>query len=190
MQQEIEIEFKILLTKDEFQRLLTDLPFPKKAITQTNYYFETDQFHLKNKRCALRIREKNRLFTATLKEPHSEGILETHDRLTENEANHWINGNIDYSKPTIRKLKQKEIPIDKLSYLGKLLTKRRNFKEGDICYFLDCNTYNGKVDYELEIESPSKKKGLRVLRQLIEAYSIKQKHTPNKIERFFQTLNL
>src|SRR5690625_1804650 len=153
MQQEVEIEFKMLLTKEEFQLLQTNLPFPKAVIEQTNYYFETDQFHLKQKQCALRVRKKNSSYTATLKEPHLQGILETHDPLTEIEAINWINGNIDQDKHTIRKLKQKGIPIHTLVYVGKLHTLRKEFKEEDICYFLDCNTYNEKVDYEIEIES-------------------------------------
>ncbi|WP_212685903.1 CYTH domain-containing protein, partial [Salmonella enterica] len=83
MAQEIEIEFKNLLTEEEYLKLLSNLPFPKYSQTQTNYYFETEDFSLKAHGSALRIREKNGNYTLTLKETHELGLLETHDALTE-----------------------------------------------------------------------------------------------------------
>src|SRR5690625_3099304 len=93
MAQEIEIEYKVLLTKKEFEKIASSLPFSANSVTQVNHYFETNQFNFKKQQSALRIREKNNKYTLTLKQPHEEGILETHDQLTEEEYNHWINGN-------------------------------------------------------------------------------------------------
>src|SRR5690625_341571 len=134
MTQEIEIEFKILLTKKEYDRLLKHMPFPKTATEQINYYFETKQFHLKEKGCAFRIREKNGSYVATVKEPHPEGLLETHDILTEKEAQSWLQGNLDHTKATITRLSNKGIKMEQIVYFGKLLTKRRQFKDKNIHY--------------------------------------------------------
>src|SRR5690625_1656793 len=90
MTQQIEIEFKTMLTKSQFNFLLTQLPFPINPIMQTNHYFETNEFSLRSKQAALRIREKATTYTLTLKEPHEEGLLETSERLTKTEMNEWL----------------------------------------------------------------------------------------------------
>lgn len=59
MAQEIEIELKQLLMKEEFEQLkqhfqLKDSDFH----TQTNHYFDTPQFDIKSQFAALRMREK------------------------------------------------------------------------------------------------------------------------------------
>ncbi|MFP3488877.1 CYTH domain-containing protein, partial [Staphylococcus sp. SIMBA_130] len=61
---------------------------------QINHYFETKEFSLKELGCAIRIREKDGKYTLTLKEPHPDGLLETHDLLTKQEALNWMNGTI------------------------------------------------------------------------------------------------
>ncbi len=58
MSQEIEIEYKNLLTKDEFNSLLSNLSFPRKGQVQINYYFETADLALRNKLSALKIKKK------------------------------------------------------------------------------------------------------------------------------------
>ncbi|MGM8212679.1 CYTH domain-containing protein [Virgibacillus sp. W0430] len=187
MSQEIEIEYKVLLTKQEYTRLLKALPFNNESLKQTNYYFETSPLSLKDKGCALRIREKNNTFCLTLKEPHSEGILETHDELTEKEACSWLANNINKNKHTIQRLIAKGVNVESLNYYGKLITERRQFQQEDIVYVLDYSTYNGYSDYELEIEAPNKEVGITAFQKIITDYSIIGKKTPNKIARFFQT---
>src|SRR5690625_2716737 len=92
MAEEIEIEFKTLINEEDFERLRTKLPFFEKPIIQTNYYFDTIDYSLKRQPCALRIREKENNYTLTLKQPHQDGILETHDKLTKKEFTQWIHG--------------------------------------------------------------------------------------------------
>src|SRR5690625_5863964 len=104
MTQEIEIEYKNLLTEDEFNLLLSTLPFSKECQVQKNYYFETNNFALRGKLSALRIREKKGSYQLTLKEPHPEGHLETHDFLTEKEALSWLHGNIIEKRHVFKQL--------------------------------------------------------------------------------------
>lgn len=187
MSQEIEIEYKVLLTKEEYKRLLASLPFDTSVYEQTNHYFETSPLSLKDKGCALRIREKNNVYQLTLKEPHPDGLLETHNQLTKKEACSWFNNNIDKDKHPIKRLINKGINVDELMYYGTLKTERRQFKESGIIYVLDYSTYNGHVDWELEMEAPSKEIGRNAFHKLLKKFSITHKHTPNKIARFFQT---
>ena len=59
MKQEIEIEFKNIITQEEFKQLLYTFSIKDEDfITQENHYFDTETFSLKNNGCALRIRKK------------------------------------------------------------------------------------------------------------------------------------
>ena len=185
--QEIEIEFKNLLTKEEFERLLVTLDFPEKSQTQINHYFETKDFRLSKEACALRIREKNGQYQLTLKEPHPEGLLETHDTLTEQEALNWLQGNIIVKEHTKKQLEQLNIQIGNLVYYGSLTTERRQVHYKDVLIVLDYSSYNGHSDYEFELEAPSREIGLQTFNTLLNENSIIIKETPNKIQRFFST---
>lgn len=189
MSQEIEIEFKNLLTEAEFNLLLTVLPFPTKATQQTNYYFETNHMDLKRLRSALRIRKANNTYRLTLKEPHDIGLLETHDELTEEEAFQWIKGAPTQTTHVFKQLQLKHIHLNELKYFGKLTTHRRTYKtDAGVLIVLDDSAYNGYVDYELEVEAPAEYIGLNVFDSILNDYQIIKKPTPNKIERFFSTL--
>lgn len=185
MTQEIEIEYKNLLTEAEYKRLLTGLPFPEEAQVQVNHYFETGDFALKKLGCALRIREKNGRFISTLKEPHPRGLLETHDTLTHQEAAHWMNGNVTLKENISKRFTCKTISEENLVYYGSLTTNRRELTCRDVLMVLDYSTYHGNDDYELEIEAQSETAGLEAMKQLMKKFSINKRKTPNKIQRFF-----
>lgn len=186
--QEIEIEYKNLLIKDEFNRLLEQLPFPEKGQTQTNHYFETEDFSLKKLGCALRIREKNGTYTLTLKEPNATGLLETHDKLTAEEADAWINGKPSNENNTAKRIAEKGITVENLVYLGSLQTKRRELTYNQTVLVLDYSTYHGHADYELEIEAASETAGQETMRKFLTEFGIEKRHTPNKIQRFFDSI--
>lgn len=187
MSQEIEIEYKVLLTKSQYDRLSNELPFPK-AVTQVNYYFETKDFALKAHRSALRIRKKGNDFVLTLKEPHAEGILETHDVLTEEEFIQWKNGNPIAKPHTNKRFHKMGISVEQLRYYGALTTERKMFSEQNIDYFLDKSYYNKIVDYELEMEAPTQELGMKAFQTILHKYGIEKQTPITKIERFFYSL--
>lgn len=189
MAQEIEIEFKVLLSEDQYERLATSLPFPKVPVTQINHYFETDDFALRSQKSALRIREKRGKYFLTLKELHEEGILETHDELNKEEFASWLNGQPIPKRHTTERLKLLGIAVNEFKYFGALTTERKTFTGGEIHYFLDKSYYHDTVDYELEIEAPNKEKGLRAFRAILNKYRIERKKPITKIERFFHSLH-
>lgn len=188
MAQEIEIEYKNLLTEKEFKHLLHAFPFPKSGTWQTNYYFDTSGFSLKAKGAALRIREKDGQYVLTLKEPHPDGLLESHDSLTDDEAKHWINGNPIEKSQVCTQLNLLDINLADLVYYGNLATKRYETSYRGTLLVLDYSEYNGTSDYELEIEAKSKAEGLSMLHSVINDYGVTEKETPNKIKRFFTSL--
>ncbi len=188
MEQEIEIEFKVLLPKDKFNQILNTLNFPAKPFTQINYYFETPDLQLKKHHAALRIRKKNSNYIVTLKEPHSQGILETHDRISETAFNNAINHNHLVAPNCFKQLDKMNIKIDEITYIGSLKTERYEYTDSHLIYVLDKSFYNQKIDYELEIEAPSRSIGLDKFNELIARFNIKELPPITKIERFFNSL--
>ena len=188
MSQEIEIEYKNLLTIDEYKRLFRKLPFPEIGQEQVNYYFETIDFALRKNSCALRIREKNKIYQLTLKEPHPQGLLETHDLLTKSEALSWLKGHIIEKEHIKKQLATFNISFKNLLYFGSLTTIRREVKYNNVLLVLDQSTYNGQTDYEFELEANTVDIGLQVFNDLLHEHKIVKKDTPNKIQRFFTTI--
>lgn len=188
MMKEIEIEYKNLLTKEEFNLLLQKYPFPKESQTQTNYYFDTKDRLLAKNCHALRIREKGNTFTLTLKQPHGTNILETHDSLTKEEALAWMNGNIVSKKATATQLKKINVDPKHLMFLGSLKTERYEYTNNHIIMVLDVSIYNGHMDYELEIEAQNEQEGIDFFNAVLNDNDIVKRETPNKIQRFIATL--
>lgn len=188
MKQEIEIEYKVLLSNNKFDQILDSLNFPAEPFTQTNYYFETSDLKLKEFNSALRIRKKNSDYIVTLKEPHPEGILETHDKILEEDFNNAIYRNELSAPNCTRQLQKMNISLDNIEYIGFLTTERYEFTEDSLIYVLDKSFYNDNVDYELEIEAPSQVIGIKKFNELISRFNIKKVPSITKIERFFNTL--
>ncbi|WP_226576979.1 CYTH domain-containing protein [Halobacillus litoralis] len=187
MTQEIEIEFKNLLTKDEYEQVYHFLPFKSvELIEQTNYYFETEDQKLKQQGSALRIRKKNDQWTLTLKQPHEKGLLETHDSLTEEEANLWIQDKMTEKPAVFKQLHELGIHIDDLHYLGSLTTRRKEVEHEGATVVLDHSLYYDQEDYELEVEAKSHTDGKRVIKQILTACNIPERKTDNKIKRFYK----
>ncbi|MFC4403258.1 CYTH domain-containing protein [Gracilibacillus xinjiangensis] len=191
MSHEIEIEFKNLLTKQEFA-LFHDFfqSFSKKQITQINHYFETPSFSLKNKGAALRIREKGNDFTVTLKQPNPDGagLLETHQVISAHETTDWFDNKINPDHELATALTRLGIKITQLRYGGKLQTNRTEFEYKDTLVVLDHSFYNGQEDYELELECKEENYGESIFNELLKKFAIPRRKTMNKIERFYHTL--
>src|SRR5699024_2622220 len=112
-----------------------------------NYYFETENFALKNFHSALRIREKDGAYTLTLKQPHPEGILETHDDLSQEELQQWLKGNAVSKTNISRQLATMDITENDFIYFRVLDIVRYCFKQDDIIYVLNKSIYNGMTEY-------------------------------------------
>ncbi|TCT22403.1 uncharacterized protein YjbK [Melghiribacillus thermohalophilus] len=186
--QEVEIEFKNMLTKDEYHSLIKKLHLSEsQSNVQTNYYFETENFQLKQHNAALRIREKDGKYQCTLKQPRAYGLLETHDWLTKEECSEWISGNVTLKENVGKRLKEMGISSRQLVYQGKLITRRIETPWRDCTLVLDHSQYKGTEDFELELEATEYKKGRAVFLALLTNMQIPARNTPNKIERFFKS---
>ncbi|MGN8644592.1 CYTH domain-containing protein [Gracilibacillus sp. HCP3S3_G5_1] len=191
MAQEIEIEFKNLLTENEYQQLVQHFcTYGLIETRQKNHYFETADFQLKKQHSALRIREKEGQFQLTLKQPNPDGpgLLETHCHLTSKEAQRWIDGQICWKEEIGTALNSLRIDIQDLKYGGMLETYRLECNCNHTTVVLDKSHYNGYTDYELELEAESEQHGRKVFQELLTAHHIPKRKTANKIERFYHTL--
>lgn len=187
MSQEIEIEFKNLLTLKEFNSLkkrlqITDSDF----FLQENHYFDTEDFSLKNLGCALRIREKKDKDELTLKEPAQEGLLETTQLLSIEEKEMMFQQGRLPEGPVKKQLTKLNIPLEEILYFGSLTTERaeKNYKGGIIV--LDYSTYLNQHDFELEYEVSDMKTGHLVFTELLKGENIPIRKTANKICRFYE----
>ncbi|QHS21698.1 CYTH domain-containing protein [Virgibacillus sp. MSP4-1] len=189
MHEEIEIEFKNMLTRAEYHNLLNAFHLDKQtALKQVNHYFETNDLHLKNKGSALRIRKKNGRYVFTLKEPHQDGLLETHADISSHDLTSCKNGTMLVPENIKKRLIALEIPVDQLKYMGELQTLRLE-KEWHTCLLVfDHSFYADTEDFELELEAPGLEYGREVFDQLLRDFNIKEKPTKNKIQRFFDAI--
>lgn len=185
MTQEIEIEFKNLLTKEEY--LVLKDSYPDQDITsQENHYFDTPSFHLKEMGSALRIREKSDGSQLTLKQPVEEGILETHQKLTPSEARDMLEKGGLLPGAVSDLLLQLGIPVQEIIHFGSLRTDRIEVPYENNLLVLDHSTYLNKEDFELEFEVTDRIEGEHIFKKLLSRYKIPVRKTDNKIKRFYQ----
>lgn len=182
----IEIEFKNMITTDEFTALMNFLNLRSEDFSeQENHYFDTPDFLLKEKGSALRIRQKYGSFELTLKQPHPEGLLETNEDLSESEAAEMIQtGNIPREQ-TKKSLEELGIKTDNLRYFGTLTTKRAEKEYNKGLAVLDHSRYLNKEDFEIEFEVDDRKEGQMVFLNLLQQLNIPVRKTENKIKRFY-----
>ncbi|KOS66729.1 hypothetical protein AEA09_18550 [Lysinibacillus contaminans] len=190
MAQQLEIEFKNLITKHQYEQLLQEFQIPRDAIhRQTNHYFDTPENSLKSLKSGLRIRQIGSYFECTLKEKSAEHAhLETTDEITAEQAEQMLQGKGFFAPEVAKRLDSHNIAIDKLALFGSLTTDRVEipYKEGllvfDHSYYLQCD------DYEVEYESNDVKKGNIIFDEFLHQYGIEKQKTDKKIARFMKAL--
>lgn len=176
-----------MLTVDEFIQLkyffnLTDKDFFK----QINHYFDTPLFTLKNNKQALRIREKNKLYEMTLKQPASIGLLETNELISKQQCEHMLTtGEIPDGK--IKSLVQSQLNEQEMvAYFGSLTTIRAETDYMNGLIVLDNSSYLNTEDYELEYEVSNIELGQKHFDALLESQTIPKRTTKNKLVRFYE----
>ena len=183
----LEFEKKVMLSEEEYCFLKDYLYAKGKTTVQRNYYYDTDDFALTRQGITCRIREKDGVCLATIKE-------------------HQIKGS-DCSVETSCSVKDRyddRIFSDMaISYQGCLETKRLTASpQAGIVVMLDQNSYLGMVDYELEIEYDkelayrAEAELAKIMTRLIEKrilcapkdFERYMSRCQNKAERFFKRL--
>lgn len=186
--QQIEIEFKNMLSEKEFLRLIEAFQLKEDSlVTQLNYYFDTPDFLLKSHHAALRIREKEKRFELTLKEPLDEGLLETTELLDNETALNFIHQNGRFPPgEVLNQLQKYLLDIRNIQCFGFLRTDRVELDYEGGVLVLDKSSYFQKVDYELEYEVTDYQAGKVIFRELLDSYNIPSRPAENKIMRFYK----
>ncbi|QDQ01435.1 CYTH domain-containing protein [Lysinibacillus fusiformis] len=190
MSQQLEIEFKNLLTKQQYEQLLKDFHIHDNAIhRQTNHYYDTPLHALRNLKSGLRIRQIDNYYECTLKErTAAHEHLETTNELSAEQAKKMLNGEGFFAPEVAKRLAKYDIPLDELEVFGSLTTDRVEipYKEGllvfDHSFYLQCD------DYEVEYESNDVIKGNVIFDEFLQQYEIKKQVTDKKIARFMKAL--
>lgn len=181
MQTEKEIEFKNLLTKQEFELLISFFQVEQKDFhSQTNYYFDTQDNFFKNNRMGFRLRVLETHNELTLKQPLEEHVMEENTiQVSDQERDAIIK---QASFPSIPFFKLFNLTSPLIS-IGSLQTNRVQipFENGSL--FLDHSIYSQTEDFEVEYESSDVKYGKKVFLELLDSHNIPIRHTDKKIAR-------
>lgn len=191
MAQEIEIEFKNMLTKQQYEQLLVSFAVKETDIVhQVNHYFDTPLWHLKKLSSGLRVRIINdSYFECTLKQKTSENThLETTDILTKDDAYQVLQGNFDTAPSVKQQLLTNNIPISTLKLFGSLATNRveLSYKGGTLVF--DHSHYIDQDDYEVEYETPNEQQGAQIFESFLQQHNINKQGAMKKIARFMNAL--
>ncbi|MBT2735033.1 CYTH domain-containing protein [Bacillus sp. ISL-7] len=186
MTQNIEIEFKNMLTRLEYEGLLKYFKIDKSQIfSQENHYFDTPEFDLKGKDSALRIRKKGGAYEMTLKQPASVGLLETNQIIGEEEASTAIHHGRLPTGIIQRLIEDYQISFSTIKYFGSLITERVEFNYKQGLLVLDHSIYLTEEDYELEYEVENYQVGEKIFLKFLKQFKIPTRKTENKIRRFY-----
>lgn len=156
MSQQLETEFKNMISRLEYQRLLDH--FDRQAtdaIIQTNYYFDTPDFELREARIGLRLRLTDHYRHLTLKQPSGKNqMIEITDKLTHNEAQAVITDGAMPEAPAIRaELAKHQLSLDNVSRFAAFETRRIETEIPNSTLVFDECHFDHYTDYELEMET-------------------------------------
>lgn len=187
MVKELEIEFKNLLTKEEYIRLLNHYNYsPTDAFSQVNHYFDTKDFDLKQQKSALRIRQKDQHFECTLKKPAPVGKIEITDSLSPQEAESMLDLQSFDAPEVATELMDMGVDWKGLKLIGSLSTNRIEFEIPGGLLVLDHSTYLEHEDFEVEFEVADAGEGKKQFDKLLLDHGIPTRKTLKKIARFMQ----
>lgn len=184
----LEIEYKTLLNKSEFERLSAEFS-DVEPIYQTNYYIDTPDFNLRKHRYSLRIRILKDRAELTLKIPQDIGNQEYNQDLTLEEAQAIIQ-KVELPEGEILSLIQETgVALGYLTVWGHLATKRYEKETAFGLMALDENTYKNQIDYELEVEVEDAEQGKQDFENYLKEHQINFKYAKSKIARTAAALN-
>lgn len=174
MSKEIENEFKIMLDKAEYEKILAMYEFT--SIVQTNHYYDTDDLDMSERHTTVRVRELDGKCFLQVKLPTEVSFsrvefCEELDGIPESISSERLKSLTGADLPDVRRL-------------GALKTTRNihKFDGGEID--LDFSEYFGVTDYELEIEFSDETAARAVLDEIRAAVPARGEVCSGKFHRF------
>lgn len=185
MTEQIEIEYKTLLSKKQYTQLIAHYQLTTQDFkTQVNHYFDTPDQQLRSLGFGLRVRTTTVYDELTLKTPIENGLLETTDQLTNAETAEILHsGNILRTGAVAKRLLAASIEPMAIVPLATLTTKRAEFSIPEGLLAIDHSWYGEKEDFELELEVSDPIEGKQAFLTLLDTFNIHYQPAKNKIER-------
>lgn len=177
----VETEYKLLVSKEEFERLSALYP-DKTFVKQVNTYYDTKDMQLRKLKCAMRIREKDNKFLFTLKTPDPNGHLEHECMVSKNSVD-------VFQQAEIKKLLNELGIVEDIVMITNLKTERAVINAGyaELCF--DINEYNGFTDYEIEYEETAAHDGITEFNRILANAGLHyESNCPSKIARAMSKL--
>lgn len=179
----LEIEFKQLLSKEDYEQLVTELMTGVRPFFQVNEYISDEKGLLDKYRYSLRVRKLLHSYEFTLKKPDGFAKEEINQDITrseyENLKNHQpVPGEI------MTELEKIGLEAKDLFFDVRVGTWRyeREYERGTLC--LDQSSYLDVVDYEIEYEAENEADGKVIFQKLLDPLHIHYiGNCPGKITR-------
>lgn len=182
MQKSIEVEFKTLLSKEEYDRLMDKFKGNRMDL-QTNHYFDTSRFSLKAIDASLRVRERDSL-ELTLKRKKGYIIQEFNLPITK-EVFEEIKESGVLPEGELKNELTALIGDQKINNFLSLSTLRMFFAFNNGVLFIDKSQYLGITDYELEYEAKSYYSGKKEFVQIIGELELRYRKSEKKVKRAY-----
>lgn len=185
MQENYPVEFKTLLTHEEYSRILSKYKDSKRDV-QTNYYFDTERFSLKAIDSSLRVRSRdNNQLTFRRKKGYA--MQEYVEEITFEQLEEIRKTGVLPQSALAQEVKT-VIGDQKIENFMSLSTDRICVQYGNGIIYLDKNSYLGLVDYELLFEAKNQYDGKKEFLALLADLQIKYKKSEKKIKRAYTAL--
>lgn len=188
MNEQLEIEFKTILTKEEYQSLQFFFDFSESDFfIQENYYYDTEDKRLAHLNSGLRIRLLPDSAECTLKTPLGLDKIETTDFISFHCGKELIKKNqIKHDGFVAKKLEKLSISPKSVHLIGSLTTKRAVKKVAEGIMVLDKSFYDSQVDHELEFETKNSQTGELFFNSFLKKQGIKRQKAKNKVVRMIE----
>lgn len=194
MTEEIERELKTLLTRTQYEQILTNYELSR-SYSQTNYYFDTADFVLHQHGIGLRIRkfaDTNKI-VQTLKVNRAKSssrreLTEITDTITAAElTQHLASNQVTPFSGTVGEYLNQAFPQQPIQLIpiATAATKRTLLRGPEtVTITLDTTAYaDGFSDYELEVEELDDKKRKSTFELLLKKFHISKHAVENKRDR-------
>ena len=183
----LEIELKTLLKKDDYSRLLKQFTNVT-PVLQKNYYIDTPDFQLREKKVAMRIRTFDDSAELTLKVPQNVGNMEFNQKLQLKDAENYLKKAELPQGLVVDELTKHCIKSKRWKVLGCLTTLRYEMQTAIGLMALDESQYFDITDYELELEVENHEQGKQDFQQFLEENQISYQKAPSKLVRFVKSM--
>lgn len=174
-----EIEFKTMLTKEEYLQLLTQYSYT--SYTQSNFYLDTPDGHFAKEKVGCRIRLKPDGYEVTLKKPMSDHTTEERNFDITEEQYHtfWSSKDLSFVLPELK---------GPLVVIGSIKTNRHElpFKQGVL--MLDHSTFHHIEDFELEYEVNEVVQGKEDFLTFLDLHHLPYRPAEKKLVRMLNSL--